>query len=483
MFNLHPGLRFFLWVLLFFGQPACSAAVAESQTDSLSADSSDVVIGEITIIGNKITKEHIILRELSFRTGDTLSAADFDAKRKRSEENIYNTSLFNSAKITFLKTPEGTTSIYIILKERWYIFPLPVFEVVDRNFNVWWRTKDFSRIVYGGVLSWNNFRGRNETVALAVRLGYIQQLSLSYTIPYINKNQHSGLSVGFSYSRNHQTGFRTLYDDVIYYKDTSDFTRQAYSGAVEYTYRKGLYITHYLSAAFVHAEVEDTVLKLNPDFFAGEKSTEQFFSLRYLFKKDHRDYVYYPLRGYLYTAEVVKNGFPFLNDDVNYLYITAELKKFWELGRRFYFGASFRGKLSDEHFQPYYNTRALGFGRDYVRGYEYYVVDGQHFGLVKTNLKFELLPKKELHAGFIPFEKFATIPFSFFLNLYCDGAYVEDTQFSNVANSKNRLPNSWLYGYGIGIDFVTYYDIVIRLDYSFNKFGESGLFLHFAAPI
>ena len=80
-------------------------------------------------------------------------------------------------------------------------------------------------------------------------------------------------------------------------------------------------------------------------------------------------------------------------------------------------------------------------------------------------------------------KKFATIPFSFYLNLHGDAAYVEDTQFSNVSKSKNRLPNSWLYGYGLGLDFVTYYDIIIRLDYSFNKFGESGLFLHFAAPI
>src|SRR5689334_16854011 len=141
--------------------------------DSTYADSSTVVIGSVTVIGNKITKDHIVLRELAFHTGDSLSASDFVAKKIRSEENLYNTSLFNSAKLTYLKAPDQTTSIYVILKERWYIFPLPVFEVVDRNFNVWWRTKDFSRIVYGALLTWNNFRGRNETVAFAVRFGYV----------------------------------------------------------------------------------------------------------------------------------------------------------------------------------------------------------------------------------------------------------------------------------------------------------------------
>lgn len=77
---------------------------------------------------------------------------------------------------------------------------------------------------------------------------------------------------------------------------------------------------------------------------------------------------------------------------------------------------------------------------------------------------------------FIPFEKFATIPFSFYINIFGDAGYVEDTQFSNVSNTNNRLPNSWLVGYGLGIDFVSYYDIIIRLDYLFKKFRESPVY-------
>ncbi len=483
MFLHKTSFHSFFFLFLLFLKTGYAQVSGQLLINTAGPDTTETVIGDITIIGNKTTKDHIVLRELAFRKGDTLSNTDFDAKRIRSEENLYNTSLFNIANLTYLKTPEGTTSVFVIVKERWYVFPLPVFEVVDRNFNVWWRTKDFSRIVYGGVLSWNNFRGRNETVALAIRLGYIQQINFSYSIPYINKNQHSGLSLGFSYSRNHQTSYQTIKDDITYYKDTSAYAKVSYSGVVEYTYRKGLYNTHYFSAGFTNIEVQDTVLKLNPEYLANGKSNEKYFSIRYLYRKDHRDYVYYPLKGHTYNIELAKYGISLLNDDVNYAFITGEIKKFWKLNQRFYGSASFRGKISDHRFQPYYNTRALGFGRDYVRGYEYYVVDGQHFALIKTNLKFELFPKKEVHAGFIPFEKFATIPFSFYINIFGDAGYVEDTQFSNVSNTNNRLPNSWLFGYGLGIDFVSYYDIIIRLDYSFNKFGESGLFLHFAAPI
>jgi hypothetical protein len=176
MYRNFIRLFFFLFSFLISADTIAQAPDSSAHDHQL-PDTGTMVIGSITIIGNKITKEHIILRELAFHSGDTLSASEFNAKRIRSEENIYNTSLFNSAKLTYLEAPDGTTSIYVILKERWYIFPLPIFEVVDRNFNVWWRTKDFSRIVYGALLTWNNFRGRNETVAMALRFGYVQQVS------------------------------------------------------------------------------------------------------------------------------------------------------------------------------------------------------------------------------------------------------------------------------------------------------------------
>jgi hypothetical protein len=45
------------------------------------------------------------------------------------------------------------------------------------------------------------------------------------------------------------------------------------------------------------------------------------------------------------------------------------------------------------------------------------------------------------------------------------------------------LPDSFLRGIGAGIDIVTYYDKVMRLEYSVNGWGESGIFIHFIAGI
>jgi hypothetical protein len=39
-----------------------------------------------------------------------------------------------------------------------------------------------------------------------------------------------------------------------------------------------------------------------------------------------------------------------------------------------------------------------------------------------------------------------------------------------------------IFGYGTGLYIVAYYDIVFRVEYSFNGFGESGFFFHFGSP-
>ena len=57
---------------------------------------------------------------------------------------------------------------------------------------------------------------------------------------------------------------------------------------------------------------------------------------------------------------------------------------------------------------------------------------------------------------------------------YLDAGYVRN----NNATIDNTLSNKFLYTGGVGIDVVTSYDFVFRVEYSFNQLGEKGLFLH-----
>ncbi len=169
------------------------------------------------------------------------------------------------------------------------------------------------------------------------------------------------------------------------------------------------------------------------------------------------------------------------NSSVNTLHIKANVRKYINLKGRLYFATGLTGKISPFWHQPYYYQRGLGYGREFVRGYEYYVIDGMHYALLKNNLKFNLVPTRVQNFNFIPSEKFSKLFWALYLNVFADFAYVSDTR----QNVFNPLSNELIMGYGIGLDLVTYYDFVVRFEYSFNikGKGESGFFIHFMPSI
>ena len=65
------------------------------------------------------------------------------------------------------------------------------------------------------------------------------------------------------------------------------------------------------------------------------------------------------------------------------------------------------------------------------------------------------------------------VPFKFYAKLYSDAGYAYDKDAGN-----SLLNNKMIYSWGFGLDMITFYDIVFKFDYSFNQFGESGLFIH-----
>ena len=88
------------------------------------ADEPGLVVLDVTLIGNRHTRDHILLRELTFAKGDTLPTGELEKIFKRSEDNLFNTSLFNSTKITWLRDGDGIR-VFVIVTERWYIFLSP----------------------------------------------------------------------------------------------------------------------------------------------------------------------------------------------------------------------------------------------------------------------------------------------------------------------------------------------------------------------
>lgn len=454
-------------------------AVANSGEEAAQEDSSIVVIKQLLITGNKITRMAIVNRELVFQENDTIPREFFARSLERTRENLMNTNLFNFVTVHHQMTSATDAVVIIDLTERWYIFPVPIFELVDRNFNEFAKTGDWSRINYGAFLNWDNFRGMNESVRMQFKWGYSQRIGLSYTIPYINRNQEEGLSFGVSYARNRESGYLVDDSKLKLFKDENSFVRKEILAGVRYTRRSGFYNTGTFSAEYKYNAIADTLALLNPDFLGQGRTRQQSLILAYQFRSDHRDYKVYPLKGYLIDFDIVKNGTGLLENEPDLMYLAVQGKYFRKLASRWHFATTIKGKLSGQSEASYFNTRGLGYGNELLRGYEYYVIPGENYLLHRNTIKFTLLPTQVISLPFNILEKFRTIPYAFYLNGNFDLGYVRDRK----TRAMNPLANTLLYGYGVGIDYVTYYNLVFRLEYSFNKFGENGFFLHFTAPI
>ena len=452
----------------------------DAQIHGSSAPKQDFVVGKITFQGNDKTKSQVMLRELLFEEGDSISVDEWNEIRQQSAKNLFNTSLFNSVEIEVQDIVDGRCDIIIKVKERWYIWPIPVLEIDERNFNTWWETKDLSRVSAGVFLTHNNFRGRREELKFLIMGGYNQKFGVAYTAPYVNRKKTIGLGFQSIYTLRHEVNDKTEFDKQVYLKLNDEPIQRDLLSSVHISYRPNYYFTAFLQFRYRQYDFADSLINANPNYSPGGRTNLQYFGIYTKLKYDRRDYSSYPLDGYYADIEARKRGMGIFDNGLDIWTFHTTLRKYWTLSPRWYYAIGFIGKVSaGMKQQPYLFNRSLGYGRDYVRAYQYYVIDGNSFGLVKTNLKFAIVRPRKVKLNFLKMEKFNTIPYAFYLNIYADAGYVD----APYTSATNQLPNRYVYGSGLGLDFVTYYDAVARFEFGVNHLGETGWFISFIAPI
>jgi len=439
-----------------------------------------IIISSVNISGNKITKKEIIIRELVFYINSITTKIELEDNITESQKNLTNLKLFNFNEIRYTII-DSLVEIDIEVVERWYFWPYPIFEVSERNFNSWWnefkasKFSDFSRLNYGLFLNWNNFRGRNELIQLKIRRGFKEHYLISYQLPFINRSKTLGLNTDLQMFRRKKTFYKTENDSLFYFTNNANFTSKDYELSAEIVFRKNTNQTHRLKIQHLITEIDSTITIMNPNYLNNNNVSGDYTKFSYLFTNETRDYIEYPLSGHLFEIEAIKNFKG--TSPVNHLEIVGKVEKHIELKNRFFLGSSFKSKWSSDGYQPYFAQEGFGFD-DYVRGYEYYVIDGQDFWLSKTVLKYALIQKTNFKIPYVKMKQFNKSHYSLYLGLFSDMGYVVDNQNS----TQNNLSNQLLWGNGISIDYVTYYDKLLRIEFSINHLGEKGVFLHFSNP-
>ena len=451
--------------------------VGASAQDTVPAPGQGLRVVGITLSGNKVTRDRIILRELLVQEGDSLGTAAFYERLERSRQNLMNTGLFNTVDLLPLFLDMRTVIVEVVVNERWYLWPAIVFDLADPNFNTWWLTKDLSRVNYGLYLYQYNFRGQNETIYAKAQFGYTKQVALRYKVPYLDRSQKWGFSIGGGYEQQAEITAGTVDNKRILVSNPDGSNRDEWWGDLEVTLRRNHDVRHAWRVGFNQAEVQDTIVQVATDYFDGASTLTRFLSLGYTFIWDRRDVRFFPRSGHYAELRLDRLGLGVLGTaepDITTAYATA--KRWWPVHDRLALALSLRGKVT-QGLPPYFVQEGLGYSAQ-VRGYEYYVADGEHYALAKGNVVFTLFRPRNYRMEAIPMEAFRTLHMALYLDLFADVGRVWDSRYS----ASNGLNDQWLSGYGLGLDLVTSYDQVVRGEYTLNALGEHGFFLHFTQP-
>jgi outer membrane protein assembly factor BamA len=433
-----------------------------------------VELHEVKLQGNDKTKDFVLLRELTFQPGDSVATASLDSLLEDNRKRIYNLRLFHYVNYSYT-CDNGQVRILYRVQERFYLYPIPILYFADRNFNAWLEKKDFNRIDYGISVTQKNFRGHNEEVRLRLQHGFNRRLELAYRMPYLGGSRNLGAEVSIANYRSHTISYNVTGNRQLFYVEEESMPIQRTAFAAALIHRRNVQQQAALRISYQTEKVSDKVSELNPDYFKGPNE-RQYFRIDLTKAVNKRNTFAYPLSGSYFEAGI---GQTFFLNKSGSDYTTARVKyvHYARISDKYYYtvGAEILTRLADNY--AFTDNVALGY-RALVRGYELYVVGGQHYGLFKQGLSRELVNVEGIHLKFIKNPKLNMLPLALYLNAFTDSGYTIDRYFEKGNSLTNRL----LLGGGIGLHIVTFYDIVLRTEYTVNRESDRGLYFAIGFP-
>lgn len=454
------------------GQEVTAPPLTLSPRDTLLTDCAErIVVQAVHLSGNRRTKASVILREMSVSPGQSVCRDSLQYLLHENYLRLYNLNLFTDIRVSTQDSGEGAVNIEVALKEQWFLIPQADVQLADRNFNVWWKEQhhDLGRINLGLYLVHKNVSGNLDRLSVSTHVGYTQQLTVSYLRPYIDHKQKQGLGFAAGYSRSREIAYTTAGNKLLFARNNNDFLYANFFISASWIYRQAYRSRHILGLSYNDYKVGDTVRLLRPDFFARNAQSLQFAELNYRFEYNGTDNWNYPRRGVKIVGwTAFRKGF----SGMGVQSITGlELGFFKKLCNRWYSSAVFRGRSTFTDQPAYFFQSALGYKTNVVRGYEYYVIQADHFALGRFSLKYEAV-RRQFHR--LPFRYLPELPLWIYPKIFADVGY----GVNGKDRYGNNLSNMLLYSVGIGLDIITAYDLKLRIEFALNHLGENGIYLH-----
>lgn len=427
-------MKYYILILFFYFSSFYYANIPALNDSTIS-----IRIDSITIIGNKKTEEHIILRELNFKEGDIVSKKQL----KFNKERVFSLGIFN--KVEFDVFSESNNNVLAIsVEESWYIYPLPFLKL---------RENSFKRSSYGINLLYKNFRGRNETIWTLITFGYDPTFQIQYFNPVLVENEE--FNYGFSFGYTHLNN-RSIQSELL---NGETFTYNYIFGNLLFGYRINQYNNMSASTIYEYIDMPKKVSELT----ASQNKIDRILSLGLSYEIDNRNLKQFSNEGTFATANLTHKGFGInrisyniLNLDVRkYNILTDDLAIKWRGVLRSTFGKKI----------PFYALSLLG-DDVYIRGHRFNKREGNNYLLTSLELNYPLVKEWNFSIDLPLLPKSLTSArIGLYANLFVDSG----TTFNNDEPILiKRLDTGWGFGFTL---LVLPYN-AFRFEYALNEQNE-----------
>ncbi len=399
------------------------------------------VIDSVEIRGNKITENDIILRELTFEKGDTVSNYTVEYDRER----IFSLGIFTRVDL-YVKRIDEINILVIDVDESWYIYPLPFVELKDR---------DWKKFSYGLDLVVQNFRGRNELLQVRGSLGYDPSILLSYYKPEIIKGSDIYFNSLLSYSsiRNKSSIAEYLYG--------GQFDQKIFQILITIGKRFGSY--HRFGVNFGYNYVASPVFIKG--ISASDERIDRMPIVGATYSYDSRDLAQFPKNGIYAAAGIQFKGLGL--NGIKYQVANIDFREYRPVIDNLYFKWRFATRITFGNLVPYYDFSFLGY-QERVRGHFNDVQEGNNYYIGSAEFYYPLIKDINVNLDFVPLIPKSLL--SYRIALY-SGVF-GDAGVAKLRHQKLNF-NDFQSGYGLGLTLLILPYNAVRFEFALNELGYS----------
>jgi outer membrane protein assembly factor BamA len=418
-------------LFIFLGLTSCLFFAFADEVDTTSAR----IIRSVQIVGNKVTKPYVILREMSLHAGDTLSNTSLE----RNQDRIYNLGLFNKVSIAHRDSAD-VTDIVVNVVERWYIWPVPIFSLRSRAVN---------SASYGLELMDQNFLGRDERVSASYSTGYDRAASLTYQTPRVRDNDDVYIRAMFQYRDSHTLDYNS---DIL-------FEQINQTASVSLGKRIGYYQTLIGTVGYQMWQLPDTSLGRT----VSPNGTDRFIELGLDYTYDARNIREYPTDGWYVDVAALSNGLGGESTVKNFR-LATDVRTYASLSDNFSLGLRGFGSFVAGGAVPMYHRIFLS-NRLGIRGYNQREFTGEELMGASVEVRMPIISPRFITLNFFDIHQFNTMRFGVYAALFADAGKIWFR-----SDNFNDVP--WLASSGIGLHFLLPYSFILRTELSVNALGQ-----------